>query len=260
MAYGLEQADGAKERTLLAPLFVGWEEMLVSCALEGCMGRVWRSASPARAALCEVGDFLFLAGEAGPESDALVRAFAADGRYHILASKTPALHYQAGATLADLAQTGERYAFLKETDRFDTGRLAALSQTLPDGVSLRLFDEDLYHIALSREWSRDFVSLFPSAKDYLAHGLGVAALYNGELVGGASSYAWCRAGVEIELDSRLDFRRRGIGAACAARLVLECLRRGLLPSWDAASRESARLAQRLGFREAGAYPVWFLNG
>lgn len=260
MAYGLTQANGAKERMLLAPLFVGWEEMLVSCALEGSMGRVWRCALPARAALCEVGDFLFLAGEAGPESDALVRAFARDGRYHILASKTPALHEQAGAALNGCAQAGERYAFHKETDRFDTGRLAALAQALPEGVSLCLFDAPLYHAALSREWSRDFVSLFASESDYLAHGLGVAALYGGELVGGASSYAWCRAGIEIELDTRADFRRRGIATACAARLVLECLSRGLLPSWDAANRQSARLAQRLGFREAGAYPVWLLNG
>lgn len=260
MAYGLTQADGAKERALLAPLFVGWAEMLVSCALEGCMGRVWQSASPARAALCEVGDFLFLAGEAGPESDALVRAFAEDGRYHILAAKTPALHERSGAALAELAQAGERYAFHKDAHGFDPARLAALAQALPEGVSLRLFDEHLYYAALAEEWSRDFVSLYPSARDYLAHGLGVAALYNGELVGGASSYAWCRAGIEIELDTRADFRRRGIGTACAARLVLECLRRGLLPSWDAANRESARLAQRLGFREAGSYPVWFLNG
>lgn len=260
MAYGLEQADGAKERTLLAPLFVGWEEMLVSCALEGCMGRVWRSASPARAALCEVGDFLFLAGEPGAESDALVRAFAADGRYHILACKTPALHARAGEALAGAARPGERYAFYKDARGLDEACLSALAQTLPEGITLRPFDENLYHAALAEEWSRDFVSLFPSAKEYLAHGLGMAALHGGELVGGASSYAYCRVGIEIELDTREDFRRRGIGTACAAALALECLRRGLLPSWDAANRESARLAQRLGFRESGAYPVWFLNG
>lgn len=260
MAYGLTQANGAEERMLLAPLFVGWEELLVACALEGCMGRVWRFASSARAAVCEVGDFLFLAGEAGAESEALARAFARDGRYHILAAKTPVLHEQVGAALSGRARAGERYAFHKETAGFDTDRLAALSQTLPKGVSLRLIDAPLYHAALSREWSRDFVSLFASEADYLAHGLGVAALYDGALVGGASSYAWCRAGIEIELDTRVDFRRRGIATACAARLVLECLSRGLLPSWDAANRQSARLAQRLGFREAGAYPVWFLNG
>lgn len=260
MAYGLTQAHGAEERALLAPLFVGWEEMLVSSALEGCMGRVWSCQSPARAALCEVGDFLFLAGAAGVESDGLIRAFAADGRFHILASRTAALHERAGTALMGRARAGERYAFEKDCRRLHPAHLASLTQALPDGIVLRPFDTKLYHAALAEEWSRDFVSLFPCAQDYLAHGLGVAALHGSELVGGASSYAWCGAGIEIELDTRPDFRRRGIGTACAAKLVLECLRRGRLPSWDAANRESARLAQKLGFREAGAYPVWFLNG
>ena len=79
------------------------------------------------------------------------------------------------------------------------------------------------------------------------------------LISGASSYVYWKDGIEIELDTREDQRRQGLACACAARLMLECLERGILPSWDAASAQSARLAEKLGFRPAGSYPVWLLN-
>lgn len=255
MVCGLTEANGAKARRRVAPLFVDWPELLVRSALEGCMGHVWLLGD---AAACEVGDFLFLAGEA-EGCGTLARRFAADGRFHILASRTEALHKAAGEALGARARPGERYAFHKGGESFDRSALSQMARSLPKGVTLRLFDGALYRAALESEWSRDFVSLFASETDYLAHGLGVAAVCGGELVGGASSYAYCPGGIEIELDTREDWRRRGVARACAARLILECLARGLYPSWDAANRVSAHLARTLGYREAGAYPVWFLK-
>lgn len=50
--------------------------------------------------------------------------------------------------------------------------------------------------------------------------------------------------------------RRGLATACAARLLLACLERGLYPSWDAANPASAALAEKLGYRPAGAYVTY----
>ena len=48
----------------------------------------------------------------------------------------------------------------------------------------------------------------------------------------ASSYTVYRGGIEIEIDTHPDHRRRGLARACGAALMLECLKRGLY-SWDA---------------------------
>ena len=86
----------------------------------------------------------------------------------------------------------------------------------------------------------------------------MVVLYEGTVVSGASSYVHFRDGIEIEIDTREDFRRKGLAAACGARLVRECMERGLYPSWDAQNRWSVALAQKLGYhfdKEYDAYEV-----
>ena len=111
---------------------------------------------------------------------------------------------------------------------------------------------------MAAPWSRSFCEQFRSEEDFLARGLGMAAVCNGELVGGASSYICWSGGIELQVETRRDMRRRGIALACCARLILRCLDRGLYPSWDAANPESAALAARLGYRIAGPYDAWEL--
>lgn len=47
-----------------------------------------------------------------------------------------------------------------------------------------------------------------------------------------------------------------MAAACGAALILECLKRGIYPGWDAANMESVRLAEKLGYRLKGPYYTW----
>lgn len=46
--------------------------------------------------------------------------------------------------------------------------------------------------------------------------------------------------------------------ACAARLILECLHRGLYPSWGAATPHSLVLAERLGYHFSHSYPTYII--
>ena len=91
------------------------------------------------------------------------------------------------------------------------------------------------------------------------YGLGAAILKDGELVSGASSYTSYRGGIEIQIDTREDYRRQGLAYICGAKLILECLERGWYPSWDAQNPGSAALAQKLGYHldhEYTAYEVY----
>ena len=82
---------------------------------------------------------------------------------------------------------------------------------------------------------------------------------DGVPVSGASSYSVYNGGIEIQIDTRTDYRRQGLAAAAAAALILECLDRNLYPSWDAASLWSVALAEKLGYQFDHEYDAYFVN-
>ena len=123
-----------------------------------------------------------------------------------------------------------------------------------------MIDQELFDWCKEKEWSRDFVSLYTDYNEYKRLGLGVVALFNGEPVSGASSYSSYEGGIEIEIDTRAEYRRKGLGTACGAKLILECLERGLYPSWDAQNLWSAALAEKLGYQLDHPYTAYEIYG
>ena len=235
----------------IAPLFAHWDETMVWSCLQGVMGRaVWNGSRTAAAIIS--GDFGFLAGE--PDEELLRRVPGP-----LLVPRTgdwsPLIERVYGAR----AVRETRYAILKEPDVFDRAKLARYAASLPTGYVMRQIDRDLVPVLLGAEWSRDFCAAFDSPADCCRRGVGVAALYEGVPVAGAGSYCVYRGGIEVEIDTRPDHRRRGLATACGARLILECLDRGLYPSWDAIDLRSAALAEKLGYRRGDPYPVYWIG-
>ena len=70
----------------------------------------------------------------------------------------------------------------------------------------------------------------------------------------------CDKGIEIEIDTREDHRRKGLAYACGAKLVLECLEKGLYPSWDAQNKWSVALAEKLGYHFSQEYVAYEIIG
>ena len=105
------------------------------------------------------------------------------------------------------------------------------------------------------------MSNFASFREYERHGVGFVAIKSGDgsLAAGASSYSAYKGGIEIEIDTREDFRRQGLATAAAAGLILECLHRGLYPSWDAANLWSVALAEKLGYTFSHEYTAYEVN-
>lgn len=83
---------------------------------------------------------------------------------------------------------------------------------------------------------------------------------DGELVAGASSYSRYDKGIEIEIDTREDQRRKGLAYVCGAKLILECLDKGLYPSWDAQNTWSVALAEKLGYHFSHEYVAYEIRG
>ncbi|MEG0639813.1 MAG: GNAT family N-acetyltransferase [Clostridia bacterium] len=261
----LRQLQGEEARKRVAPLFDGWDETLIWSVLQGCMGTLWcleDACEPPSEAVCEIGDFLFVAGNADTiRAERLLHALSrhVNGKAGILVPQSKAWEPKLEAAFEGRYKRCERYAICKDAHCFDVAHLQAMVNALDRKFTIAPIDGELYERLLQEEWSRDFCAVFGSAENYMKNGLGFVALCNQEPVGGASSYTYYNGGIEIEVDTRRDLRRQGIACACCAKLILTCLERGLYPSWDAANRASVQLAQKLGYCEQGAYCVYEVN-
>ncbi|MCI9173782.1 MAG: GNAT family N-acetyltransferase [Lachnospiraceae bacterium] len=244
----------------IAPLFAGWQESLIWSCLQGCMGEAWAdSVSQPTAARILLADFCFFAGKTNralvtEEISSQVREFVI---------MVPPLDETGESWAKEIEQAygencrrAERYAIKKEPGIFDREHLRKTAESLPGEYQVKLIDEEIFAQTRQAQWSVDFTSQFADYEDYRRRGLGAAVLYQGELVSGASSYTVYREGIEIEIGTREDFRRRGLASACGARLILECMERDLYPSWDAQNRWSVKLAEKLGYHFDRAYPAY----
>jgi len=143
---------------------------------------------------------------------------------------------------------------------FDVGKLKQASSELSDGYELKLLEADEYVLCQNNRWANDLISQFKDYDTYKKLGLGVVVLKDGELVAGASSYSRYNGGIEIEIDTREDHRRKGLAYACGAKLILECLEKGLYPSWDAQNMWSVALAEKLGYHFSHEYTAYEVVG
>lgn len=241
-------------------LFGDWQETMIWSCLQGVMGAVYGEDIPEpRSVIAVIGDFCFCAGK--PDGKLLEYYEDSCGREFIIMIPQNEVW---GQVIEDRygsrAERVIRYAIKKEAHVFDRAGLERAVQSLPEGFVLKRIDEQLYRVCRSNKWSRDLVSQYEEYKAYDRMGLGVAVVKDGELVGGASSYTSYREGIEIQIDTKEEYRRRGLAYASGAKLILECLDRGLYPSWDAENWGSVKLAEKLGYHFDYEYPAYRCRG
>lgn len=238
--------------SLIAPLFAGWEETMIWSCLQDCMGAAWAdSLSDPQSAQVVVGPLGFFAGR---PSEELIRNHL-EHSFDMVPRDTPweeAIERVYGGGVNRYM----RFATKKEGDVFDRARLQSIVSSLPAPYGLRAIDREVYGQTRASAWSEDLCSNYESADDFARNGLGFVVVKGEEIVSGASSFTYYHGGIEIEIDTREDERRRGLALACAARLILECLDRGLYPSWDAHNRGSLALAEKLGYHFDREYPTY----
>ena len=245
------------DMALIRPLYDGWGDNLARSTLDGCMGRAWANDALTAAKIIN-GDFACIAGyPSAPEAEELVRFLPDDyaSAWLLTVSKDDAWNGTIERALGEKASKIERYA-IRRASGFDCERLQGFVEALPEGYTLAFIDEKLYAEAKRNDWSCDFVSQFANAADYVRRGLGVAVLHQGEMVAGASSYVVFGDGIEIEIDTLEAHRRKGLALACASKLILACMQRGLYPSWDASNLHSVALAEKLGYQLERPYATY----
>ncbi len=249
-----------------APLFAAWEDLdaSISACLDHVMGQVLADDSERpKSAMAVIGGFAYCAGEPDPElvraaaDPALLRsaedpetAGSAADRQLLLVPQNDAWAAMIENSFA--ANKRIRYGIKKET-RFDRKKLEAMAAALPQGYAFRKIDAELYELCLEDERFEDCVRVFGSKERYLALGRGFAVMKDGKIAAAASSYSRYLKGIDIVIATAGEERRKGLGTAVAAKLILACLDEGLYPAWDASNRMSVRLAEKLGYEYSREY-------
>jgi len=243
-------------RAPLRRLFDGYPCLhgVVAAVIEGGMGRVFADAqdepSVARAAL----DFHLLAGDPLHENAPLLLRPLQPG--NTVVPPTPAWRQLVDATWPDGLTVYRREAF--QTEQFDTDRLRGFCQALPAGFELRqVRPEEVAQFAT--DLGRPLIYNFRSHEEFITRGVGMGILHQGRFVSGASSAAVGGGKFEIEIQTRREYRRRGLARVVAAALILYGLEHGIEPCWDAANEPSSALARQLGFHPAGKYEAYRLK-
>lgn len=243
---------------LIAPLFDSCGDTTILSCLQGYMGDAWADCGESpKSAQIVTGDFCFFAGVPDEELAGNIPAVFASEKI-IMIPPTPVWGEMLERMYGQRCKKSTRYALKKEPEAFDRENLRRIIDSLPEGYELAPIGERLYDSVQKEAWSKDFCANFKSYAEFEARGLGFVAVRGGETVCGASTYNYYDGGIEIEIGTKTEHRRKGIAAACAARLILTCLDMGLYPNWDAANSMSAALAQKLGYhldREYDSYQV-----
>ncbi len=239
--------------------YMDWDDSMIWSCFQKIMGEAYVDcAEHPQSAIVYVNCFAFAAGKPSKQLvqewyDEKVSSFA------IITARDDSWNSIFNMVGREKCRCVERYATKKETDCFDIMKLTDIVETLSAKYELKLIDEIIYQECLKYDWSIDFVQGYKSYAKYRKCGLGVVAFCGEEMVSGASSYSSYMDGIEVEIDTKDGYRRKGLATACGAKLILECLKRGLYPSWDAQNRHSLALAEKLGYHYSHsytAYEIW----
>jgi len=240
----------------IAPIFEGWNKTMIWSCLQGYMGNAWTDdVQNPKSAQILVGDFCFFAGVPSLE---LVKNIP---DYYT----TPCLLMVPGSDewgaliekeYKDNCHKFMRYAFKKKSGIFNLEILQSYIKKLSVDYTIQMIDEEIFNNVKREVWSKDLCSQFSSYDEYEKLGIGFVIIHNGDIVCGASSYTVYNEGIEIEIDTKEEYRRKGLALVCASKLIIECLSRDIYPSWDSANKESAALAKKLGYQFESEYVTY----
>lgn len=233
------------------------KDTLILSAVQGHMGNIWcDDLENPKTIQIVTADFCYFIGEAKREfvrhipntySNHIIVMVPMDESWSILIEREYEHH----------CKKIKRYAISKET-QFDIEKLQQNIYELESCYEIKAIDEEIYKSLNSMEWSCDLCSQFSTFDDFNTKGIGYVITYGEEIVCGASSYTIFEKGIEIEIDTKLEHRRKKLALACASQLIVECLRREIYPSWDAANLASVSLSEKLGYvfdKEYDAYVI-----
>lgn len=240
-------------------MFEGIQDSMVISFFQGYMGDLWLdSLEKPMTGLIVSGEYSFYGGDVGTQGALSLGESLFD---FIHGKKTTAIYSQSRMDWRDRLLTFDcftpqeiiRHGIVQKDYTFDKVKLEAFMEEIPKGYSIRSFDEELYNNALKEEWAEEFCDTFSSYEEYKKRGFGYGVLKDDLLVAGASTMTVYNEGFEVQVATMEDYRGQGLALAASAALLLEGMRRGVRPCWDADNEASLHVALKLGYEYMGEY-------
>lgn len=188
--------------------------------------------------------FVFLDGE--PEEESIARA---DSCFRVrpLVCLTKAWEEQIKAKYPGAAIY--RRTMMKPACRF----ILPEDIQIPEGYRLADMDQTAFE---QHPFSQG--EYFPCWEAFQAEGSGTVMYYGGEIVAAASSFLSLNEEIELDVSTEESHRGKGLATACVARMLKDCMERGIMVHWDAQNDVSRHLAEKFGFEAETAYSVYWL--
>lgn len=239
-------------------IFESVEDTLVQSYLQGHMGTAYvDSLENPKVAQIIVGIFVFYAGDAGvPGTKELLRNLP---DYPLVIVNTDEWKNSIELEYKEQAHKFKRYRFNRDKTHFNQEKLTQLINDLPEDYKLQKINATIINNSSFSTLSEDFFSQFESHDDFLARGIGYCVTYKDVPVCGATSFSIYDAGIEIEIATDERHQRKGLAAATAASLILDCLEQRIYPNWDGAISPSVKLAEKLGYVLKEEYDTYFIE-
>lgn len=244
-------ANGILEK--LKPMFEYTEDTVVKSFFDGILGNAYcDNLDCPSSAVITAGDFFFVAGN--PAFSSEVMKLAKDKKMATFIPDSADWFEPLNSQEKKLLFL-ERYQTKLPEDGFDIDNLEKIKSKISQFNNLKLepINENYYYKALEEDWSKDFVGNLKNYDDFSRHGFGYVITKNGEIIAGTSTFSYYNGGVEIEVSTREDYRGKGLAQISSAAFMLECLKRSLIPNWDARNKASLAISKHMGFELKNKY-------
>jgi GNAT superfamily N-acetyltransferase len=252
-----EADDNARKK--LVPMFEKIDSTILLSYLQGHMGSAWvdNLENPSVAQI-SVGIFVFYAGNPNTkEAEELLYNLS---EFTLAIVDSDEWKERIESVHKGSFEKFQRYRFEKNPKYLDKEFLTNQISLLPEGYEIKRVDKNIAKASSFKELSEDFIGQFNSVDDFINRGVGYAILYEGKVVSAATSFSIYDQGIEIEVASYPDHRRKGLATITSSALILDCLNRGKYPSWDGANSESVELAKKLGYVFKEPYDTYYIDG
>lgn len=247
-----------EETPMIFSLCKGRQYIINMASTEGIRERIWadQKVNPSYAVILAA-DYAFLLGSMEePENTDVLRSVLLNCKRKIIVTEEKSWISIISRYYPDTFKRFSRYAFKQDPTAFQKEQLKEYIQIVKPNLQIVQIDESLYYKVLEDPFMADCCSNFSSLEDFMEHGLGFVIIKDDRIITGASSYSYDEGIIDITIGTHLEYRRKGLALACAAKLILECLNRNIYPSWNAANLESVALAQKLGYQLESEYEVY----
>lgn len=237
------------------------EEVTLYACIKGYMGRAWvDSKESPTCALALIGDFCYVLGTFAEEQEeeifSIVSELVKNRFLMIKAEHWERLLNRLQGVYPDSYKSLSRYAMMGNKEWFDKEKLKVYATAIEPEFEAMRIDSGIYPITQEQFWTEDFCSNFETEEEFMKYGIGYVVLRNNEIIAGASTYSFDGSRLEITIETKEEYRKRGLALVCASKIILESLERDIYPRWDAMNLTSVALAEKLGYRYDHEYTVY----